>query len=464
MSRGLVLCVQPIQGPGFLGTLPHPFEATALANEVRGHLEQRGLNPAQCALKLVGPENQAADALSALAGLPWKSTKAVARQNPFDVQYRTDAGLFRVERDAEASPASSPVALAPLASARSSGPIRVLVIDDSATIRNLLQKTLSSDPAIEVVGMADGPSQAEKMIESLKPHVLTLDIHMPEMDGVTFLKRSFPKHRLPTIMISSISMEEGPMVLEALEAGAVDYIQKPSFDQLSVVAPQIIEKVKTAAAARVREKSTAPRAPKVDTSRIDVSSSLLAIGSSTGGTEALREVFSHFPDKIPGVVVVQHIPPVFSKAFADRMNSLFPFEVKEAEDNDQILPNRILIAPGAKQMRVKLRGSELRVSIDDSEPVNRHKPSVDVLFDSLLNVKNYAMSAAILTGMGSDGARAMKRLHDSGIYTIAQNEQTCVVYGMPRAAVEMKATSVVVPLGDVAGQLLRNLNTRKNAA
>ena len=329
--------------------------------------------------------------------------------------------------------------------------LKVLVVDDSETIRNLLSKVISSDPSLECVGTVALPSLVEAAIEKFKPDVLTLDIHMPEMNGVELLKKLMPKFRLPALMISSLAIEDGTLVLDALEAGAVDYIQKPSFAELKLVAPIICEKIKYAASANVKIKAS--RKVSVVNQAMDSQRPVL-IGSSTGGTEALREILTALPKQIPPIVIVQHIPPVFSKAFADRLNSLCEFEVKEAVDGDAVIPNRVLIAPGGMQMSLREASGTLFVKIENSAPVNRHKPSVDVLFDSAVKIKSRKFVAGILTGMGADGAKGLLALRSAGARTFAQNEASCVVYGMPREAVKINAAEKIVALDDIAAQLV----------
>jgi two-component system chemotaxis response regulator CheB len=345
---------------------------------------------------------------------------------------------------------------------------RVLVVDDSETIQKLLHKIISDDADLEFVGAVGLPSLAEEAIKKFKPDVITMDIHMPEMNGVELLKKLLPKYRIPIVMISSLSREEGTFVLDALEAGAVDYIQKPAMSELAEVAPRICEKIKNAALATVQ--TVTDRTFGVSHDRVRASSqdvdfgSLIVIGSSTGGTEALKHVLAGFPDKIPPVLIVQHIPPVFSKAFADRMNQLFPFQVREAQDGDLVEPSVVLVAPGGKQMKVKDSGGVLKIVIDDSDPVNRHKPSVDVLFDSVVALKRKRVAAAILTGMGADGAKGLLRLKQSGAHTVAQDEATCVVYGMPKEAAKLGAAEVVAPLPQVASKLIQFCKRAKTAA
>lgn len=360
------------------------------------------------------------------------------------------------------TPASVHVIASPVAKRRT----RVLIVDDSITIRRLLTKVLAQDPDLEVVGTIEHPDKVVAAIESLKPDVLTLDIHMPGMDGVTLLKKLMPMTPLPVVMITSVSKAEGPMVFEALEAGAIDYIQKPSMAELAMLAPIIIEKVKSAAMAKVRVRAQGGATlARLRASRFRAGSwsNLIAIGASTGGTEALKDLFLRLPESIPPILVVQHIPPVFSQAFASRLNDLCPFEVKEAADGDEIKPDRVLIAPGGKQMRLRKSGADLVVEIFDGEHVNRHKPSVDVLFDSVVDLVGARALGVILTGMGADGAKGLVKMRKAGSHTIAQNEASCVVFGMPREAILQGGAERVAHLFEIPEILMRWLEEMRAA-
>jgi two-component system, chemotaxis family, protein-glutamate methylesterase/glutaminase len=338
--------------------------------------------------------------------------------------------------------------------------IRALIVDDSKTIRTLLNKILSSDKNIEVVAMAEHPNMVEDLIKKHSPDVLTLDIHMPEMNGVQLLKKIMPKYSIPTVMISSISLEEGPMVLEALENGAVDYIQKPSADQITTVAPLIIEKIKIASCSKTRPKTTQnrPQAKLKSSGPMDTTK-LIVIGSSTGGTEALKSVLTRLPDNIPPILIVQHIPAVFSLAFANRIDGLCNFLVKEAEDGDEVTPNKVIIAAGGTQMGVRKVGEKLKIVVNDDPPMNRHKPSVDYMFQSVSKSFQGDIISVILTGMGADGAREMLTLKNQGAVTIAQDEESSVVFGMPREAIKNGAADHIVSLNDIPEKILEFLET-----
>lgn len=411
---------------------------------------------------------------TALSQLGVSTMKVVEREGTFEIRFSPKDQKLMVSASGpadavEAAPVAAEPAPAPAVAAApvpayvaEKRKIRALIVDDSPTICKILEKILSSDPEIEVMAAVGLPSQVEAAIQKHRPDVITLDIHLPEMNGVELLKKYLPRYRVPTVMISSISMEEGPLVLNALEAGAVDYVQKPSAGEIAAVSPVIIGKVKMAAAARLHVPPAASSRTRVAASPGSVDMNrMIVIGSSTGGTEALKEVFVRLPENIPPILVVQHIPSVFSKAFADRLNQLCPFEVVEGQDGDVVKPNKIIIAPGGKQMRIKKSGSGYTIVVDDSEPVNRHKPSVDVLFDSVVKLCGPEVVGVILTGMGADGAKGLLALKQKGCFTIGQDEASCVVYGMPQAAFKLGATEKMVPLLEIPAVLMREVSQKR---
>lgn len=343
----------------------------------------------------------------------------------------------------------------PIATSHVTRQLRIGIIDDSKTIRTLLKNILSSDPSFSVLWEASSPSEALRLIASNQPDVITLDIHMPEMNGVELLKAFISDYPIPTIVITSLSMEEGPLVLDALECGAIDYVQKPSSSDLGDVARLIIEKIKAISEARpVAAKSPNQVLRRATAHSID-KDLVVAIGSSTGGTEALKSLLTNLPDEIPPILIVQHIPAIFSLAFANRLNDLCPFEVKEAANGDEVRPGRVLVAPGGFQMRLKRSSKGFTVVVEDSAPVNRHKPSVDVLFDSVAREVGANAIGVILTGMGNDGAKGLLNMKNAGARTAGQDESTCVVYGMPREAAKLGAIEKVARLDDLP-QILVN--------
>jgi two-component system chemotaxis response regulator CheB len=335
--------------------------------------------------------------------------------------------------------------------------IRVLIVDDSAIVRKMLAEALASEPDLEVVGTAPDPFVARDKILSLRPDVLTLDVEMPRMDGLTFLKKLMRFHPLPVIVISSLAQSSSQTALEALQCGAVEVLAKPggpySVGELKQDLPQ---KVRAAAHARVGKAKPQLTTPALSAPLVLLgasSSTVIAIGASTGGTEAIREVLTGLPGNMPGIVIVQHIPPVFSLAFANRLNELCKMRVKEAADGDRVTAGLALIAPGNFHMTLRKAGGEYRVSIQDGPRVCYQRPSVDVLFDSVAQVAKGDAIGAILTGMGSDGAQGMLKMKRAGARTVAQDEASCVVFGMPREAIRMGGVDRVVPLDRVAAEL-----------
>jgi two-component system chemotaxis response regulator CheB len=335
--------------------------------------------------------------------------------------------------------------------------IRVLIVDDSAIVRKMLAEALASEPDLEVVGTAPDPFVARDKIITLKPDVLTLDIEMPRMDGLTFLKKLMRFHPLPVIVISSLAQSSSQAALEALQCGAVEVLAKPggpySVGELKQDLPQ---KVRAAAHARVgkaRPQWSAPAAAGPLVLAGASTSTVIAIGASTGGTEALREVLTGLPENMPGIVIVQHIPPLFSLAFANRLNGLCRMSVKEAADGDRLTAGLVLIAPGNFHMTLRKAGGEYRVAIQGGPRVCYQRPSVDVLFESVAQVAKGDAIGAILTGMGSDGAEGLLQMKRAGARTIAQDEASSVVFGMPREAIRMGAVDRIVPLDRVAAEL-----------
>ena len=345
-------------------------------------------------------------------------------------------------------------------------PIRVLIVDDSAAMRQLLTQILASDPAIEVVGTAPDPYFARTKILELRPDVLTLDVEMPRMDGITFLEKLMRGHPMPVVMVSSLTQAGFDVTLRALELGAVDFFSKPTLDTLTGVAggaQHIIDKVKAAARARVQPRAATPMpsastpTPRVG-AKFSMTHKIIVIGASTGGTEAIREVLMEMPADTPGIVVVQHMPPGFTASFANRLNGLCRIRVKEAQDGDRVLPGHALIAPGSFHTSLTRSGAEYKVRVTSDAPVNRHRPSVDVLFDSCAEQAGRNAVGAILTGMGDDGARGLRRMREAHARTIAQDEATCVVFGMPKEAIARGGAEFVLPLNRIGKELLALVN------
>jgi two-component system chemotaxis response regulator CheB len=336
--------------------------------------------------------------------------------------------------------------------------VKVLIIDDSPLIRRLLSEILSQASDIEVVGCAEDPYQAREMIKLLNPDVLTLDVEMPKMDGISFLKNLMRLRPMSVVMISTLTQQGSPITLEALEFGAVDFIAKPTVNvkqQMSQYAYVVQQKVRVAAGARVRSfKKVSTVSEPLPNNAEFLLNKVIAIGASTGGTEAIKEVLIKMPTNCPAIVITQHIPPVFSTSFAQRMDRTCAINVKEAQHGDKLTAGWAYIAPGGLHLSIKKRGASLYCELDDSEPVNRHKPAVDVLFNSLLECGAKNIVAALLTGMGSDGAKGLLSIKQAGGYTIAQDEFSSVVWGMPKAAVDLGAAHEIVALDKVTQRLL----------
>jgi len=350
--------------------------------------------------------------------------------------------------------------------------IKVLIVDDSAVVRQVLTSILESAKNIEVVGAARDPIDAREKIKLLNPDVLTLDVEMPKMDGVTFLKNLMRLRPMPVVMISTLTEAGADITLEALEVGAVDFISKPKIgvqEALEDYSVEIIEKVTMAAKAKVREfkgsvetlkpskklNADAVLEKKTGNKRFKTTDKIVAIGASTGGTEAIKEVLESLPANAPGIVISQHIPITFSKAFTDRVNKTCQMTVCEPKDKQKIIRGYVYIAPGDKHLLVERSGADYICRLNDGPPVNRHKPSVDVMFRSIAqNVGPNAMGV-MLTGMGADGAQGMLEMKENGSYNISQDEDSCVVWGMPGAAVKLGAVDKEHTLSKIGNAILK---------
>jgi two-component system chemotaxis response regulator CheB len=336
--------------------------------------------------------------------------------------------------------------------------IRVLVVDDSALMRRLLSEILATDKDIEVVGTAGDPFAARDKIKQLQPDVLTLDVEMPRMDGLTFLGNLMRLRPMPVVMISSLTARGAEVSLQALELGAVDVVAKPQLDLSRGMvdqAAEIITKVKAAATARPRGRGgPAPILAKGSATGLRTTDRVIAIGASTGGTEAVAQVLAALPPDAPGVVIAQHIPPEFSRRFAERLDQTTPLAVSEARDGDPILVGHAYVAPGQRHLRVERSGARYVCRVGDDEPVNRHRPSVDVLFASVADNVGANAIGVLLTGMGADGAHHLGTLRERGAPTIAQDRETSVVWGMPGEAVKRGAASEVLALERIAERLI----------
>ncbi|GAA3982181.1 chemotaxis response regulator protein-glutamate methylesterase [Comamonas faecalis] len=355
------------------------------------------------------------------------------------------------------------------------GKIRVIVVDDSALVRSLLAEIINRQGDMECIGTANDPLIAREMIREMNPDVITLDVEMPRMDGIDFLGRLMRLRPMPVVMISTLTERGAEVTMRALELGAVDFVAKPRVglaNGLNELASQIVEKIRVAASAHVRrvpvrsaagithpgaESPTALAPAPVGLIGRLSTEKIICIGASTGGTEAIREVLTHLPADAPAIVITQHMPPGFTTSFAARLNSLCQITVKEAVNGERILPGHAYIAPGGKQFAIARSGANYVAVVNDDPPVNRHKPSVEVLFKSAAAVIGRNAYGVMLTGMGADGAAAMLEMRNAGSYNYVQDEASCIVFGMPREAIAHGAADEVLPLVQIAPALLGRL-------
>ena len=352
--------------------------------------------------------------------------------------------------------------------------IRVVVVDDSALVRSLLGEIINRQPDMQCVGAAADPLMAREMIRELNPDVLTLDIEMPRMDGIDFLARLMRLRPMPVVMVSTLTERGAEVTLRALELGAIDFVAKPKIgvaDGLRLLAQDITDKIRIAAQAQIRKPvhaasaGAAPARPATTPTLLGRLSTekIIFIGASTGGTEATKEVLMGLPADAPAVMITQHMPPGFTKGYATRLDGLCRIGVQEASDGERVLPGHAYIAPGGLHLSVERSGANYIARVRDGEPINRHKPSVEALFLSAARVVGPNALGVMLTGMGADGARAMKVLRDAGSWNVAQDEASCVVFGMPKEAIAAGAVHEVLPLNAIAPRLLERLRSTGGA-
>lgn len=343
--------------------------------------------------------------------------------------------------------------------------IKVLVIDDSVIVRQILSKELSKAADIKVIGTAIDPYVAREKIIALKPDVLTLDLQMPRMGGLTFLSKLMKYYPLPVIVVSSLTPEGSEAALRALELGAVDVIAKPGTAySVSEISQMLVDRIRAAMTAKRRALKPAeqpiPSKPAEPINPLHSADKIVAIGASTGGTEAIKRILLGFPAGAPGTVIVQHMPANFTAAFAERLNQICLMEVREAEDNDWVTPGVALVAPGNRHMTLRRSGDRYRVEVKDGPPVRHQRPSVDVLFHSVAQQAGANAVGVILTGMGNDGVRGLLAMHQAGAFTLAQDKESCVVFGMPKEAIEIGAVDKVAPLDHLCRHVLQSLSRK----
>lgn len=344
-------------------------------------------------------------------------------------------------------------------------PIKVVVIDDSALIRQLLTQIINSHADMTVVGAAPDPLVAREMIKAQNPDVLTLDVEMPKMDGLDFLERLMRLRPTPVLMISSLTEAGSEIALRALELGAIDFIAKPKLDivrTIEIYSQEIAEKIRIAARARVIARTTTPAkensSQTIGLGKMGTTEKILAVGASTGGTEATKDFLMQLPPDCPGILIAQHMPETFTKSYAERLNRCCPrLTVREAIDGERILPGHAYVAPGHSHLKLKRSGANYVTQLEQSDPVNRHRPSVDVLFNSVAQAAGVNAVGVILTGMGRDGADGMLAMRQAGAHNFAQDEQSCVVFGMPKVAIEMGAIDEIVSLADMGNRVVAHL-------
>jgi len=342
--------------------------------------------------------------------------------------------------------------------------INVLIIDDSALIRSVLKEVINSFPDLAVVGAAANPLQAREMIKTVNPDVLTLDVEMPEMDGLTFLEKLMRLRPMPVLMISSLTERGSDAALRALELGAVDFLPKPRLgivEGIQEYADEIAQKIRVAYGTKIRSRNqeghSALAALPALGNRISTSEKIIAVGSSTGGTEAIKEFLIRMPPDSPGILIAQHMPKAFTKSFANRLDTLCKIKVVEAEGDERVLPGHAFIAPGNSHLLLKRSGANYMTELSQSAPVNHHRPSVEVLFRSVAQYAGKNAIGVMLTGMGKDGAIGMLEMRQAGAYNLAQDEATCVVFGMPREAIAIGAVDEVVPIYEMTQRVLNKL-------
>lgn len=409
-------------------------------------------SPDQYEFKIIGSEQNVANSLSVFKELGFKRIKETHRSGSISLTYLPADGKIFLKKELPID-MGSVVQLKPK--------IKVMVVDDSKAIRDLLETIINSNSDFELVAAACHPSEAEHLIETKCPDIIAVDLHMPGMDGISLLKKIGPKYRIPIVMISSLNVDDGPLVLSALEHGAVDFIPKPSSRDLGVMGPIITEKLRVASKVNLDAMRSLQLISKTKLSPVSLNpDKIILMGAGAGGLEVLRHFLTRLPSEIPPILIVQHIPQVFSKSFAQRMDELCPFSVEEATNNHAIKPNTVLIAPGGMHMTLIKVAGQLRTRVEDLPHVNKQKPSIDVLFNSAAPILGANAIGAILTGAGTDGSKGLLKLKEAGAQTLVQDSKSSIISTMPEAAIAIGACEATCDVESLPSALM-NLTSNK---
>jgi two-component system chemotaxis response regulator CheB len=396
--------------------------------------------------KLIGPLRVIEALYRDIKNFSFKELKKVPRLGIFVVQWRSKERKIRLSANIEDS-----TNIAVIKNVPRKDKIKLLIVDDSPVMQKILKTLIGKDPQIEIVAIVGNPLEVEDAISKYRPDVMTLDVVMPHMSGVELLKKIHHKYKIPTIMLTSLGEDQGGPVMEALQNGALDYIQKTEYSEMEAVSAITIEKIKELANANLDTRVFQSQKPLVFSE--ESLKGMIFIGASTGGTQAIDKILKRFPSQIPPIMIVQHMLPQYTKNFADLLAKSCKFPVVEAKHDDQIVPNKVYIAAGGKQMKMMSRGIKYFLEINNDPPLNRFQPSIDYFFQSIPVQFKGAAVAVILTGMGSDGANGLLKLKESGVTTIAQDKDSCVVFGMPKCAIELGATDHILDLDEIADKI-----------
>jgi two-component system chemotaxis response regulator CheB len=422
------------------------FTAGSAKVLVQNFMKTNSIMEGEINVKLIGPLGFIEIIYRDIKNFSFSEIKKVPRLGAFIVQWRVKEKKIRLSTNIQDKNNIAVVKNTP-----KKDKIKLLIVDDSPVMQKILKTLIGKDPSIEIIDMIGNPLEVEDSIIKNRPDVMTLDVVMPHMNGVELLKKIYPKYKIPTIMLTSLAEDQGGPVLEALQVGALDYIQKAEYSEMEAVSAITIEKIKELANANLESIVFQNQKPLVFSEAS--LKGMIFIGASTGGTRAIDKILKRFPSHIPPILIVQHMLPQYTKSFAELLSKSCKFPVVEAKHDDQIVPNKVYIAAGGKQMKLISKGNKYYLEINNDPPFNRFQPSVDYFFNSI--PENYKSSAVavLLTGMGSDGAKGLLKLKESGVTTIAQDKESCVVFGMPKCAIELGAADHIVDLAEIADKI-----------